>query len=125
MINPFHDKIHINFSTDRDSSGTIIRSSMLINIKERDVSSAVALFEDLQRQLEGRNDELPPRDNGENTDQNNNKEISTIPNCLIHDVKMLLRSRKSDGQLFFGCPMYQSDDCKKTAQYPALVDKFA
>lgn len=122
MINPFHDKIHINYSVDKGSDGTIIRSSMLINIKERDVSSAVALFEDLQRQLEGRIEELAPKDNGENTYQQDDKKSSTIPSCPQHDIKMLLRSRRDTGALFFSCPRYEQEGCRKTAQYPALVE---
>ncbi len=110
-----YNKIQINYSVDRDQAGNTIKSSLLINIRERDVASAVELYEELQRQLVGESEELAL--NQENADENNDKEISTVPECPKHNIKMLLRSRKSDGQLFFGCHMF-SDGCKETAQYP-------
>ena len=115
LSSSYYNKIQINYSLDRDSGGNVIKSSLLINIREKDVATAVELYEELQRQLVGENEEFAPKHG--NTDQDDEKESSPVPECPKHNIKMLLRSRKSDGQLFFGCHHFQSG-CKETAQYP-------
>ena len=109
------NRIHINYSTDRASDGTIIRSSIMVNIYEQDVESAVKLYKELKEQL-----------TAIDIDKDNNplaiKEVLEFPECPDHRVKMLMRTRRSDGGIFFGCPMYGSNGCSKTVQFP-LVPK--
>lgn len=44
---------------------------------------------------------------------------SPVPECPRHKIKMWLKSRRSDGQLFFGCAMFDSKGCLESVQYPA------
>jgi len=108
MIIPDY-KIHINYSTDKDSDGAIIRSSIMVNIYEEEVEAAVKLYRELKAQIEG--DQATPIKSG-------NRRVESFPECPDHKVKMVMRARRSDGGIFFGCPMYKSLGCQKTAQYP-------
>jgi len=101
-----NNRIHINFSTDKASDGTIIRSSIMVNIYEQDVENAVKLYRDLKEQLGGFHTST------------NTTEVIRFPECPDHKVKMLMRTRRSDGGIFFGCPMFVNGGCKKTVQYP-------
>jgi hypothetical protein len=104
-------KIHLNCSTDRASDGTIIRTSILVNIYAEDVETAVKLYRDIQQQLQG----------GEvNGHQEAKKEIGGFPECPDHKIKMFMRTQRTTGAIFFGCPLYESAGCQKTAQHPAL-----
>jgi hypothetical protein len=108
MIIPDY-KIHINYSTDKASDGTTIRSSIMVNIYEEKVEAAVKLYRELKAQIEG--DQTVPLKSG-------NGRVDSFPECPDHKVKMVMRTRRSDGGVFFGCPMYESLGCQKTAQYP-------
>ena len=102
----YNNKIQINYSVDKAQDGTVIKSSITLSIKEDDVKNAVTLYKELQRQIEGEGGKKPP-------------EIISVPDCRRHGVKMYLRSRKTDGQLFFGCPQFQQDGCQETTPYSA------
>ncbi len=106
----YNNKIQINYSVDKAQDGTVIRSSTTLSIKEDDVKSAVALYRELQKQIEGGVSQK-------------SQEVIAAPDCRKHGIKMYLRSRKSDGQLFFGCPQFQMDGCQETAPY--LASKMA
>ncbi len=98
------NKIHINYSTEKAFDGTIIRSSIMVNIYENDVEAAVKLYREIRKQLE---DNLG----------NGQAEVMDCPICPDHKVKMVLKSRRDGSGFFFGCPMF-SQGCKKTAPYP-------
>ena len=104
-------RIHINFSTEKASDGTIIRSSIMVNIHEDSVENAVKLYRELKEQLEGLNGQI------------SNKDIVGFPECPIHKIKMIMRTRRADGGVFFGCAMFGSNGCPKTVQYPVIPTK--
>ena len=104
------NRIHINFSMERASDGSIIRSTILANIYESELQSAVELYRELKKQLED-NPGIPL---GQTSHQ---EEIIDSPTCPIHKCKMVLRTRRDGTGFFWGCPMY-NQGCKKTAQYP-------
>ncbi len=108
MFDPIN-RIHINYSTDRASDGTIIRSSIMVNLYEDSVEKAVDLYKQLKEQLTAIDKDSNPRVS---------REMLDFPECPDHKVKMFMRTRKSDGGIFFGCPMYGSNGCKKTVQFP-------
>lgn len=111
MIYP-DNRIHINFSSERASDGTVIRSTIMVNIHEEEISTAVALYRELRSQLE----------NSSIADSNKNEtKVETFtewPMCPSHHVKMLLRTKRSSGDMFYGCPLYSSSGCKTTMPYP-------
>src|SRR3989344_4020124 len=111
------NRIHINYCTSRASDGTIISSSIMVNIHEEDIEAAVELYRELKAQLEGIPGVVPGGSNGQ-TSQPIRKEVGFFPECPYHHVRMLLRTRRSDGGIFFGCPMYEAKGCQKTAKYP-------
>lgn len=110
MFDP-SNRIHINYSTDKASDGTVIRSSIMVNIYEQDVENAVKLYREIKEQIElvekSGNQQVP-------------KEVMAFPECPDHRVKMLMRTRRQDGGIFFGCPMYGNSGCSKTVQYPVI-----
>ena len=117
MFDP-NNRIHINYSTDKASDGTIIRSSIMVNIYEQDVENAVKLYREIKEQIE-----IVERDSKPQTNHQNTKEVVGFPECPDHKVKMLMRTRRADGGIFFGCPMYGNSGCAKTVQYPVTPIK--
>lgn len=108
------NRIHINFSEDRASDGTLIRSTVLLNVYENDIKSAIDLYQELRKQLE----------NDPNTVRNNDNvqtEVMSSPECPDHKVKMILRTRRDGTGFFWGCPMYKNG-CKKTMPYAINQD---
>lgn len=108
MFTP-NNRIHINFSTERASDGSIIRSSLMVNINTEEVGTALELYHDLKKRLEHDNNVIEKSGNGQ---------INPFPVCPDHKIKMIMRTRHSDNSLFFGCPLYASRGCKRTKQYP-------
>lgn len=51
------------------------------------------------------------------TDKQEN-DNSPVPQCPRHKIPMWIKARRTDGQLFFGCPMHDSKGCLETIQYP-------
>lgn len=115
MIFPdFYNRVQINANTEKASNGNIIKSTFMVNIRADSVAEGVKLYRDLQKQL-NENPDTGDQKNNEHAGNRNNQEIKTFPQCEDHHVTMLLRSRKSDGALFFGCPYYQEAGCLSTA----------
>lgn len=107
------NRIHINYSQEKSSDGTIIRSTIMINIHEDDVVSAVALYWQIKDQLE----------TAPVSSIKNEIKVKPFPECPTHHVSMLLRSRRDTGEQFFGCPLYRSAGCQKTVQYLATKNE--
>ncbi|MBU6414866.1 topoisomerase DNA-binding C4 zinc finger domain-containing protein [Patescibacteria group bacterium] len=55
----------------------------------------------------------------ETSKQSRQEDNSPVPVCPRHKVKMLIRTRKSDGELFFGCAMFNQKGCLEILPYPA------
>jgi len=121
MFNPnntrLQNRIHINFALEKE--GEIIKKSVvMINIFEWDVKRAANLYSELLRELGEAPVTIPKTENNKPIQLNTkNIEFFTAPECPDHKVPMVMRTRKSDGFVFFGCPMYKNG-CKRTAQHP-------
>lgn len=115
MTNP--SRVHINWLTEKAQDGSVLRTSIMVNINEVDVTTAVRLYRELKAQLEGSNASGDGRAIA--GQQSVTKEILGFPECPKHGMKMVLRTRKSDGGIFFGCPMFEGNGCLQTSQYPA------
>lgn len=51
--------------------------------------------------------------------QNTQENASPVTVCPRHKVKMLIRTRKSDGELFLGCALFNQKGCLEILPYPA------
>ncbi|OGZ66457.1 MAG: hypothetical protein A3C50_00135 [Candidatus Staskawiczbacteria bacterium RIFCSPHIGHO2_02_FULL_43_16] len=111
MFDP-NNRVHVNYSVDRASDGTIIRSSIMVNLYEESVEGAVKLYREIKEQIE-----VVEKSMG---GQVNPKEVMAFPECPDHKVKMLMRTRRADAGIFFGCPHFGSSGCSKTLQYPVI-----
>ncbi|MSU54549.1 MAG: hypothetical protein EXS48_01780 [Candidatus Staskawiczbacteria bacterium] len=113
MFEP-NNRVHVNYSVDRASDGTVIRSSIMVNLYEESVEGAVKLYREIKEQIESIEKTGNPQ---------TPKEVMAFPTCPDHGVRMLMRTRKSDGSIFFGCAKYGSDGCQKTMQFPLVTSK--
>jgi|GEM_PF-6188029 len=118
MFNPnntrLQNRIHINCAFEKEGN-TITKSSIMVNIFEWDVKRAANLYSELLRELEEIPVTVPKVENNKSV-QLNTEKIEFFPECPDHHVKMLMRTRKSDGVVFFGCPFYRNG-CRRTAQH--------
>lgn len=105
MIIPKINKIHINYSAEKASDGSTIRESIMVNIHEEDVVTAVKLYQELRERLEA------------NPEATKAIKVQPFPECPVHKVKMLLRTKRTDNSAFFGCPFYASKGCQQTISH--------
>jgi len=105
---PSDNRIHINYSREIASDGTVIRSSVMVNVYEQDVESAVKLFRELKEKLE---------DKPSDTSHQSIGDVLGFPSCPDHHIKMILRTRRDGTGYFFGCPKW-NQGCKKILPYP-------
>lgn len=125
-----YNKIQINYSIDKASDGSVLKTSLMVNIREDEVSRAVQLYEELKTQLNGNghgnasangnNGKSAVKENG-NAKGQNGKENGNTPECSRHHIKMWIRSRRSDGAMFYGCPMFDKNGCLEKFPYPYFV----
>lgn len=122
MFNPnttrIQNRIHLNCAFEKEN-GVIKKSTVMVNIFEWNVPSAIKLYRDMLKELSEEAVVIASgTENGQSIQPNTKKiEFFTAPECLDHKVPMVMRTRKSDGFVFFGCPMYKNG-CKRTAQHP-------
>jgi len=120
MFNPnntrIQNRIHLNCAFEKEN-GVITKSTVMVNIFEWNVPSAIKLYRDLLRELSEETPIIIPKTENSQSIQPSTQKIEFFPECPDHHVKMLMRTRKSDGVVFFGCPFYR-DGCKRTAQHP-------
>jgi len=103
------NRIHINFSMEKASDGSIIRSTILVNLYENDIDSAIELYQELKKRLKDH----------DIAERSGNEQVGSFPFCPEHHCKMILRTRRDGTGYFFGCPMY-NQGCKKTLPYPIV-----
>lgn len=115
-----YNKIQINYAIDKASDGTVVKTSLMVNIREDDVSRAVELYRDLKARLNGENGNSAAKGNGNATKQNG-KENGNTPECPYHKIKMWIRSRKTDGAMFYGCPEFDRKGCLEKFPYPYFM----
>jgi len=84
-----YNKIQINEKIDRGENGIVIRSSMMLNVREDTVEAACELYKKLRTTLD---QNIPEK-----------KEISDAPKCGKCGRTMVLRQNKKKGNLFWGC----------------------
>jgi hypothetical protein len=105
------NRIHINCSLEEENGS--IKKKINFNIFEWDLKRAANLYRELLEELGEVPVTVPKTENGQSIQPS----VEFFPECPDHHVKMLMRTRKSDGVVFFGCPFYR-DGCKRTAQRP-------
>lgn len=106
-----YSKVQIHFSSEKASDGSLIRESVTVHISDNDPENAIKLYRELKQQIEGGS-------KGQ-AGPTAHVEAGFSPECPDHHIKLLMRTRRSDGGIFFGCPMYEGKGCQKTAQYSA------
>ena len=118
MYNPnntrLQNRIHLNCAFEKEN-GVIKKSTVMVNIFEWNVSSAIKLYRDILKELSEEAPVIVSENENNKPVQLNTKKIEFFPECPDHHVKMLMRTRKADGVVFFGCPFYRNG-CKRTAQ---------
>ena len=119
MYNPnntrLQNRIHLNCAFEKEN-GVIKKSTVMVNIFEWNVSSAIKLYRDILKELSEEAPVIVSENENNKPVQLNTKKIEFFPECPDHHVKMLMRTRKSDGVVFFGCPFYRNG-CRRTAQH--------
>jgi len=118
MFNPnnrMSNRIHLNCSFEKEND-VITKSTVMVNIFEWNVSSAIKLYRDILKELSEESVVIDAKtENGQSIQPNTKKiEFFTAPECPDHKVPMVIRTRKSDGIVFFGCSKYR-EGCRKTA----------
>lgn len=113
-----YNKVQINTTIDRAPDGTVIRRTLMINLREETVEKCFELYSALQKKLES---EEKPKKKDKKKGQSNSKETAEnkAPLCPIHQVPMLLKQNKNNGNLFWGCPNWQpgGKGCNETMLY--------
>ena len=95
---------------DKAADGTVIKRTLMINIREETVEKCLELYSALQKKLEELRE---PKGNN----QSNQK--MKPPLCPIHQVPMVLKQNRNNGHLFWGCPKWLPDGtgCNQTMPY--------
>jgi len=88
-----YNKIQINEKIDRGENGVVIRSSMMLNVREDNVEAASKLYKELRATL----------DQGVSEKAVEKKEESGGPKCGKCGRTMVLRQNKKKGNMFWGC----------------------
>lgn len=110
------NRIHLNCAFERGENGSITKSTVMVNIFEWNVPGAINLYREILKELSEEAPIIVSRtiSNPSNQKPERKIEFLTAPLCPDHKVPMVMRTRKSDGIVFFGCPKYR-DGCRKTA----------
>jgi hypothetical protein len=120
MYNPnntrLQNRIHLNCAFEKEN-GVIKKSTVMVNIFEWNVSSAIKLYRDILKELSEEAPVIVSENENNKPVQLNTKKIEFLPECPDHHIKMVERVRKVDGMPFFGCPLYRNG-CKRTTQHP-------
>ena len=114
------NRIHLNCAFERGENGSITKSSVMVNLFEWIVPGAINLYREILKELSEEAPIIVSRtiSNPSNQKPERKIEFLTAPECPDHKVPMVMRTRKSDRVVFFGCPMLYKTGCKRTAQHP-------
>ncbi len=100
------NKVQINFSEDRATDGSLIKRSLLLNVRENSVEKAFEIYSALREKIEEKED---------NSEKKVSQEKSEIPSCPKCGKPMILRQNGKKGDFFWGCSTYPR--CRGTKQY--------
>lgn len=109
------NRVQINFSEDRTADGTVIKQSLMLNIREDSVQKAYALYAELKRKIEGK-EEQPKK----KFKQEKKEEKTEIPNCPKCKTPMIIRTNGKTGEPFWSCPQWPM--CNGTRPMKKKVD---
>lgn len=120
-----YNKIQINSVLDMDANGQIIKKSLMLNIRADDVKTACKLYEDLKKKIEGEEEKPEKKAKKKNQPESEETAEKETPLCPIHQVPMLLKQNKSNGNLFYGCPHWMPNrkGCNETMPYSTKEGK--
>lgn len=93
-----YNKVQINSTEDRTADGTIIKKSLMLNIREDSVEKAFVLYRKLQEKIENR--EKQPKKIVKK------EKKSTIPNCPKCKSPMIIRTNRKTSEAFWSCPSF-------------------
>ena len=123
MFNPnnrMSNRIHLNCSFEKENN-VITKSTVMVNIFEWNVPGAINLYREILKELSEEAPIIISRtiSNPSNQIPERKIEFLTAPLCPEHGP-MLLRTRKSDKKVFWGCKDYKNG-CIRTAPYQEII----
>lgn len=116
-----YNKIQINSTLDMDSTGRIIKRSLMLNIREDDVKTACKLYQELKRKIEGeeKKPEKKAKNNpGEKEKQTKKEQKKNNPGiCPKCDAPLVekqgISSKNGKPYHFFSCSAWPICDFSK------------
>ena len=107
-----YNPIQVNETIEKANDGTIIKRSLMINIRSETPEKAVDLYQKLKKDLNGGSAEEQTRLTG--------LDGPDVPTCEC-GAKMTLRQNGKKHSLFWGCSTYPK--CKITMEYKKAESK--
>lgn len=103
--------VQVNEVIDRTADGTIMKKSLMLNIRSESPEQAVELYRGLKEEL---NDGI---------NQSEDQEKIKAPMCPVCEIPMVLRQNSRNGNRFFSCRNWRPDrnGCNETKPY--VVEK--
>jgi hypothetical protein len=101
-----YNPIQLNETVEKAENGTILRTSLMLNIRSENVEEAVKLYTELKDRL---SDEL----DGKKEERRTGLEVET-PTCEC-GAPMIMRQNARKHSLFWGCSRFPK--CRKTMEY--------
>lgn len=117
MNDNYYNKIQINLSIDKDENDTILKKSLMINIRSDSVDEAEKLYRALKDRLNSSN----PGSEESSQNRNSTSGSNPAPICDQCSRKMTLRQGKR-GQ-FYGCSGFPS--CRNTKEVEEVASEDA
>lgn len=99
--------VQLNETIDKANDGTIIKRSLMINIRGESPERVIELFGTIKQEL---SDKI-----GQETQKSLNLEETETPKCSKCGSPMVLRQNGQKGNLFYGCSTFPK--CRNTMEY--------
>lgn len=100
-----YNPVQLNETIKKSSDGTILETSLMLNIRAQCPEEAIMLYTDIKERL----------GNGTEQKKLTGMEVPDAPTCERCGEKMVLRQNAKKKTLFFGCSKYPR--CKSTKEY--------
>jgi len=107
-----YNKIQINFTQDKTADGKIIKEGIMINIREDSVSKAYALYQELLRKIEKREEKPRKKVKKEKNEVKKEPEGIETPTCECGNPMVLKNGKWGP---FYSCSAYPI--CRLTRPY--------
>jgi NADH pyrophosphatase NudC (nudix superfamily) len=112
-INGDFNRVQINYSIDKNPDGSIMKKSLLINIRENEIEKACEMYRELLSKI------------GESAEGSGSianqveAQINSTPQCPLCGAKMTLRVNGKKGNQFWGCSTFPR--CKGVRQFEQVL----